>query len=101
MEFQPVEAPKQSHAHAVADALAGSVSGLALGRLASLAAWIASVQGKDVPGPFVRPRAVVVAGNHGVAARGLSAWAADAGATQAEELRAGGGPAHALSLIHI
>ena len=99
MEFQPVEAPKQSHAHAVADALAGSVSGLALGRLASLAAWIASVQGKDVPGPFVRPRAVVVAGNHGVAARGLSAWAADAGATQAEELRAGGGPAHAAARL--
>lgn len=99
MEFQPVEAPKQSHARAVADALAGSVSGLALGRLASLAAWIASVQGKDVPGPFVRPRAVVVAGNHGVAARGLSAWAADAGATQAEELRAGGGPAHAAARL--
>ena len=99
MEFQPVEAPKQSHAHAVADALAGSVSGLALGRLASLAAWIASVQGKDVPGPFVRPRAVVVAGNHGVAARGLSAWATDAGATQAEELRAGGGPAHAAARL--
>mgnify|MGYP002715937368 CR=1 FL=1 len=99
MEFQPVEAPKQSHAHAVADALAGSVSGLALGRLASLAAWIAAVQGKDVPGPFVRPRAVVVAGNHGVAARGLSAWAADAGATQAEELRAGGGPAHAAARL--
>lgn len=99
MEFQPAEAPKQSHAHAVADALAGSVSGLALGRLASLAAWIASVQGKDVPGPFARPRAVVVAGNHGVAARGLSAWAADAGATQAEELRAGGGPAHAAARL--
>ncbi|WJY97953.1 nicotinate-nucleotide--dimethylbenzimidazole phosphoribosyltransferase [Corynebacterium fournieri] len=99
MQFPPVEAPKQSHGHAVADALAGSTRGLALGRLGSLAAWIASVQGADVPAPFARPRAIVVAGNHGIAARGLSAWTAEAGSAQAEQLRSGAGPAHAAARL--
>ena len=99
MQFPPVEAPKQSHGHAVADALAGSTRGLALGRLGSLAAWIASVQGTDVPAPFARPRAIVVAGNHGIAARGLSAWTAEAGSAQAEQLRSGAGPAHTAARL--
>ena len=97
MQFPPIDAPKQSHAHAVADALAGSASGLALGRLGSLAAWVASVQDAHMPAPFARPRAVVVAGTHGIAARGLSVWTEDAGHVQAEQLRAGGGPAHAAA----
>lgn len=97
MQFPPIDAPKQSHAHAVADALAGSASGLALGRLGSLAAWVASVQDTHVPAPFARPRAVVVAGTHGIAARGLSVWTEDAGHVQAEQLRAGGGPAQAAA----
>ena len=99
MQFPPVDAPKHSHGRAVADALAGSAAGLALGRLGSLASRIASVQGKDVPAPFARPRVVVVAGKHGVAARGVSAWTDDAGDVQAEQLRAGGGPAHAAARL--
>ena len=99
MQFPPVDAPKQSHGHAVADALAGSAAGLALGRLGSLASRIASVQGTDVPAPFARPRVVIVAGKHGVAARGVSAWTEDAGDVQAEQLRAGGGPAHATARL--
>lgn len=99
MQFPPVDAPKQSHGRAVADVLAGSAAGLALGRLGSLASRIASVQGKDIPAPFVRPRVVVVAGTHGVAARGVSAWTDDAGEAQAEQLRAGGGPAHAAARL--
>ena len=70
MQFPPVDAPKQSHGHAVADALASSAAGLTLGRLGSLASRIASVQGKDIPAQFARPRVVVVAGTHGVAAGG-------------------------------
>ena len=42
---------------------------------------------------------VVVAGKHGVAARGVSAWTDDAGDVQAEQLRAGGGPAHAAARL--
>ena len=99
MHFPPVEAPAQSHRHAVADALAESASGLALGRLGSLAAWIAAVQGTDVPKPFSRARAIIVAGNHGIAERGLSAWTADAGAAQANELRAGGGPGQSAARV--
>ncbi|MBA1834641.1 nicotinate-nucleotide--dimethylbenzimidazole phosphoribosyltransferase [Corynebacterium wankanglinii] len=99
MHFPPVEAPAQSHRHAVADALAESACGLALGRLGSLAAWIAAVQGTDVPKPFSRARAIIVAGNHGIAERGLSAWTADAGAAQANELRAGGGPGQSAARV--
>lgn len=99
MHFPPVEAPAQSHRHAVADALAESAIGLALGRLGSLAAWIAAVQGTDVPKPFSRARAIIVAGNHGIAERGLSAWTADAGAAQANELRAGGGPGQSAARV--
>ncbi|MBA1837288.1 nicotinate-nucleotide--dimethylbenzimidazole phosphoribosyltransferase [Corynebacterium sp. zg912] len=99
MHFPPVEAPAQSHRHAVADALAESASGLALGRLGSLAAWIAAVQGTVVPKPFSRARAIIVAGNHGIAERGLSAWTADAGAAQANELRAGGGPGQSAARV--
>lgn len=83
----------------MADALAESASGLALGRLGSLAAWIAAVQGTDVPKPFSRARAIIVAGNHGIAERGLSAWTADAGAAQANELRAGGGPGQSAARV--
>lgn len=99
MHFPPVEAPAQSHRHAVADALASSVSGLALGRLGSLAAWIAAAQGTDIPRPFSRARAIVVAGNHGIAERGLSAWATDAGAAQVGTLRAGGSPAQSAARL--
>lgn len=97
MQFSSVEAPKQAHALAVADALAGSANGVALGRLGALGAWIAAAQGRDVPAPFTRPRAIVVAGNHGIATRGVSAWTADAGAVRAAELEAGAGPAQAAA----
>lgn len=99
MQFPPVEPPKRAHARAVADALAGGTSGVALGRLGAIGAWVASVQGRDVPTPFLRPRAVIVAGNHGIATRGLSAWTSDAGAAQVEQLRAGVGPASTTARV--
>lgn len=44
-----------------------------LGRLEELGAWIAACQGQSPPRPFTRARVVVFAGDHGVAARGVSA----------------------------
>src|SRR5437016_3973340 len=47
----------------------------ALGRLEALAAWFATWQGKHPP-VLRRPRTAVFAANHGVAARGVSAYPA-------------------------
>jgi nicotinate-nucleotide--dimethylbenzimidazole phosphoribosyltransferase len=48
----------------------------ALGRLAELGVWLAAVQGACPPRPPARVRIVVVAADHGVAARGVSAYPA-------------------------
>ena len=45
----------------------------ALGRLAELGCWLAATQGRCPPRPPGRPRAVVVAADHGIAAAGVSA----------------------------
>ena len=45
----------------------------ALGRLEELAAWMAAWQDRHPP-RLRRPRVAVFAGNHGVAARGVSAY---------------------------
>ena len=50
----------------------------ALGRLAELGVWLAAAQGKCPPRPPSRARVVVIAGDHGVAAAGVSAQAAGA-----------------------
>lgn len=46
----------------------------ALGRLAELGCWLAAVQGTCPPRPPGRARIVAVAADHGVAARGVSAY---------------------------
>lgn len=46
----------------------------ALGRLEEIGVWVAARQGSCPPHVFNRPRVVVFAGDHGVAARGVSAY---------------------------
>jgi len=46
----------------------------ALGRLGDLAVWVASCQGQVPPQPVDRVRLVIFAGDHGVAAHGVSAF---------------------------
>ena len=46
----------------------------ALGRLGDLGVWIASCQGRVPPAPVERVRLVIFAGDHGVAAHGVSAF---------------------------
>lgn len=48
----------------------------ALGRLEEVTAWLAAWQGRHPP-QLERPRVCVFAGNHGVAARGVSAYPAE------------------------
>src|SRR5262249_25713503 len=48
-----------------------------LGRLEELGAWVAACQQANPPQLFQRPRVVVFAGDHGVAAKGVSAYPAE------------------------
>ena len=61
----------------------------ALGRLESLAAWAAAWQGRHPP-CAERIRVLVFAGNHGVAARGVSAYPAAVTAQMVANFEAGG-----------
>ena len=61
----------------------------ALGRLETLAQWAAAWQGRHPPGAE-RIQVVVFAGNHGVAARGVSAYPAAVTAQMVANFEAGG-----------
>jgi nicotinate-nucleotide--dimethylbenzimidazole phosphoribosyltransferase len=61
----------------------------ALGRLEEIGIWLAGWQGTDRP-HVDRPQVVVFAGNHGVSARGVSAFPAEVTAQMVANFRAGG-----------
>jgi nicotinate-nucleotide--dimethylbenzimidazole phosphoribosyltransferase len=60
----------------------------ALARLDDVAAWVAAWQGTDRPA-VRQPAALVFAGDHGVAARGVSAYPTDVTASMLEAFRRG------------
>jgi len=67
------------------------------GRLAEVGAWIAACQGQFPPRPLQRCRVVVFAGDHGVAARGVSALPAGHSVERAAEIESGAGTANVLA----
>ena len=67
-----------------------------LGRLEDIAVFMAGWQGRAVP-RIDRARAVVFAGNHGVTARGVSAFPAEVTAQMVANFAAGGAAINALS----
>lgn len=67
-----------------------------LGRLESLAAWLAAWQGRHPP-RLERVRIVVFAGNHGVVARGVSAFPAEVTVQMVANFRAGGAAINQLA----
>lgn len=97
VEFASVDSPAEAASRRVTEALAQTPAGRSLGRLGSLGAWVAAVQNAQVPAPFRRARAIVVAGNHGIAQRGISAWEPDA--DLAAQIAAGSGPVHAAARL--
>ncbi|EEI17062.1 nicotinate-nucleotide--dimethylbenzimidazole phosphoribosyltransferase [Corynebacterium lipophiloflavum] len=97
--FATVDIPDEAAGARVRERLAASVRGRSLGRLGDIAAWVASVTASSTPEPFDRARAIVIAGNHAVAQRGVSAFMPEATAVQVEEIRAGGGPANTAARI--
>lgn len=62
-----------------------------LGVLPELAAWVASVQACSPPRDFRRVRAVVLAGDHGIAAAGVSSHPGRRTSDELTRLAAGGG----------
>ncbi len=70
----------------------------ALGQLEALAAWLASWQGRDDP-HMARPRIAVFAGNHGVAAQGVSAFPASVTAQMVQAFIAGQAAINQLSAL--
>jgi nicotinate-nucleotide--dimethylbenzimidazole phosphoribosyltransferase len=70
----------------------------ALGRLEELAAWLAAWQGRHPP-TLDHPRTVVFAGNHGVAARGVSAYPAAVTAQMVQNFIAGGAAVNQLCRV--
>ncbi len=70
-----VAAPDPALVAAARERLAGLATPAgALGRLGDLAVWVAATQGAVPPPPIERVRAVVFAGDHGVADHGVSAY---------------------------
>ena len=70
----------------------------ALGRLEELAAWLAIWQARHPP-RLDHPRTVVFAGNHGVAARGVSAYPAAVTAQMVQNFIAGGAAVNQLCRV--
>lgn len=70
----------------------------ALGRLEELAFWLAAWQGRQPP-RVDHPRVCVFAGNHGVAARGVSAYPAEVTAQMVENFIAGGAAVNQLAAM--
>ncbi|MEM9318721.1 MAG: nicotinate-nucleotide--dimethylbenzimidazole phosphoribosyltransferase [Pseudomonadota bacterium] len=71
----------------------------ALGRLEEIAIWFAGWQGVEQP-KIAAPQVVVFAGNHGVAARGVSAFPAEVTAQMVANFEAGGAAINQLARIN-
>ena len=91
----PPDQTVHAAAHALSDAQAKPVG--ALGRLEELAAWVAACQGVCPPRPLTDVRVVVFAGDHGVAASGVSAYPAEVTPAMVHGILAGGAGVNALA----
>ena len=69
----------------------------ALGRLEELSVDVSGWQGRCPPGPFRRPRVVVVAGDHGIARAGVSAYPQEVTAQMVANFLAGGAAVNVLA----
>ncbi len=69
----------------------------ALGRLEEISVWLAGVQGACPPRPFQRIRAVIIAGDHGIARAGVSAFPAEVTAQMVANFAAGGAAVNVLA----
>ena len=70
-----------------------------LGRLEELGVWASACQGVCPPRPFGRPRVVVFAGDHGIAAQGVSAYPSEVTGQMVANFLAGGAAINVLSAV--
>ncbi len=70
-----------------------------LGRLEELSAWVAGAQGACPPHDFARARVVLFAGDHGIAAAGVSAYPPEVTAQMVATFLAGGGAVNVLARL--
>lgn len=77
------------------DALAKPVG--ALGRLEVIGGWVCATQGACPPAPITDVRVIVFAGDHGVAASGVSAYPASVTASMVRTMVAGGAAVNVLA----
>ncbi|WP_407921620.1 nicotinate-nucleotide--dimethylbenzimidazole phosphoribosyltransferase [Corynebacterium epidermidicanis] len=68
-----------------------------LGRLEEIGIWLSACQGVVPPRPISRARVVVFAGDHGIAAKGVSAYPPAVSLQMAANIRAGGAGINALA----
>jgi nicotinate-nucleotide--dimethylbenzimidazole phosphoribosyltransferase len=68
-----------------------------LGRLEELACWVAACQGQCPPLPFARPRIVIFAGDHGIAAKGVSAYPSEVTGQMVANFLGGGAAINVLA----
>jgi nicotinate-nucleotide--dimethylbenzimidazole phosphoribosyltransferase len=97
-DFPPIAAPDQdvaSQARARQDTLTKPPG--SLGRLEELSVWVAACQGVSPPHQFERARVVVFAGDHGVAAAGVSAFPSEVTAQMVANFDAGGAAINVLA----
>jgi nicotinate-nucleotide--dimethylbenzimidazole phosphoribosyltransferase len=72
----------------------------ALGRLGDLAVWISATQGQVPPAPLDDVRLVIFAGDHGVAAHGVSAYPSAVTPAMVRTFLAGRAGVSALAVAH-
>lgn len=100
MDLPPVTAPDvDARRAAVARHAELAVPDGALGRLAELGVWLAATQGACPPRPPARPRVVVVAADHGIAAAGVSAYPPGDTLRQVAEVREHTAPVGVLAPV--
>lgn len=96
--FPAVQPPDaQVHRQAVARQEQLTKPAGSLGRLEELGVWIASCQGVCPPRPFARPRVVVFAGDHGIAAHGVSAYPSEVTGQMVSNFLVGGAAVNVLA----
>jgi ribonuclease BN (tRNA processing enzyme) len=97
----PVDPPSVTARAEATERLAGLATPAgALGRLGDLAVWVAATQGTVPPEPVERVRAVIFAGDHGVARHGVSAYPAEVTPAMVQLFLAGRAGVSALAHQH-
>jgi nicotinate-nucleotide--dimethylbenzimidazole phosphoribosyltransferase len=94
---RPDDAVRDAARARLADLAVGAAG---LGRLEELAVWLAGVQEACPTRAIERARVVVFAGDHGIAAAGVSAFAPEATAAQVKLIEEGGGAGNVLARLH-